>query len=178
MSSGQQPQRRRHDATGRTKKKDEPHFRLYAWFAKLPAWKDLTPAERCVYIEIELRFNGANNGQISLSGREAAAGCRISKDTAYKAFDSLIEHGFICCRTPGGFNRNSCLATEWWLTRAPCDVTRERASYAFKTWELPSEEVDRRAAVAAARAARTPEHRPKRGTVPSETRDSTRRKTA
>ena len=44
----------KHDAKGRSKG-DQPHFRLYKWFADTEAWRDLTPAERCVYIELELR---------------------------------------------------------------------------------------------------------------------------
>jgi hypothetical protein len=158
-----------HDATGRTKNHDAWHFRLYHWFVDTPAWRDLTPAERCVYLEIELRFNGANNGAIGLSSRTAGKACRISKETALKCFQGLIDHGFTECRTPGGFSTNSCLAPEWRLTRAKCDVTGERATMAFKKWSLPPVEAGKRAILAAQRAARVPKRSPKRLPVLSET---------
>lgn len=122
------------DATGRTKTIDDHHVRLYGWFMKTPAWRSLTCAQRCVYIEIEARFFGANNGQIGFSTRSAATACAISKTTACKAFAVLVERGFIDCLTPGGFAKNSCKAPEWRLTRAPCNVTKEPASKRFMKW--------------------------------------------
>ena len=170
----------RHDAKGRTRSKDLRHVRLYEWFVNTPAWRDLTPSERCVYIELEARYSGegTNNGKIALSARQAAKACRVSKDTAAKAFASLDRHGFIRCETPGGFSTNSCLAPEWRLTRAPCDLTKIGATAEFKRWQLPSDEAERRALVAEKRAALAPKPSPKRGTVLSEIEDSRRAKVA
>lgn len=167
MSARFGPKGRGHDATGRTKKQDDPHFRLYRWFADLPAWRDLSPAARCVYLEIELCFNGVNNGQIGMSGRTAATRCNIARDTAHKALHSLVAHGFIECLTPGGFSTNACKAPEWRLTRAPCDVTRERPSRAFKTWTKGQN-----------LGLETAERRPKRGPVLAQTDASLGEKSA
>lgn len=163
---------RRADQKGRTRNAEPRHVRLYHWFMETEAWRSLSPAERCVYIEIEAAFNGANNGQIGLSGRSAAKTCRISKDTALKAFTGLVERGFIECTTPGGFATNSCLAPEWRLTRAPCDVTGLKATMDFKAWREPEERKAARAAAAAKRAERLPKRSPKIRTVLSENKDS------
>jgi hypothetical protein len=157
-------QRARVDQTGRTVKKDDFHVRLYAWFMNTAAWRSLTPAERCVYLEIEARFFGNNNGQIGLSARSAAKACNISKDTAGKAFHTLVDRGFSECVTPGGFSTNSCRAPEWRLTRAPCNVTGARASKAFMKWRPEATAV--------------PEASPNSRTVLSETEDSLRERAA
>jgi hypothetical protein len=176
VSSRHKERGKRADQTGRTKNAEPRHVRLYEWFRKTEAWRSLSPAERCVYIEIEAAFHGANNGQIGLSARTAAKECRISKDTATKAFATLIKRGFVECTTPGGFSTNSCLAPEWRLTRAPCDVTGDRATMAFKGWTEPLELKERRATLAARRAANVPKRSPKGGTVLSENKDSPKAK--
>jgi hypothetical protein len=145
------------DQTGRTKQEPR-HVRLYEWFMAAPAWESLPPAAKCVYIEVERRFNGANNGTIGLGVRGAAAAVHISKDTAAKAFKLLIERGFLECATPGGFSTNSCRATEWRLTRAPCDLTKASASKAFMSWRPPPKLIVNRS--------------PKSGTVLSQSEDS------
>jgi hypothetical protein len=160
MSSRYGPKGKGHDATGRTKGAEQHHVRLYKWFTDSPAWRALTPAQRCVYLEVELRFFGTNNGKICLSARTAAEACNINKDTANKALHHLTDLGFIECATPGGFSTNSCKAPEWRLTRVRCDVTGEPASKAFMRWRP------------------TAKASPKIGTVLSENKDSRPRKCA
>jgi DNA-binding transcriptional regulator YhcF (GntR family) len=129
------PSKRRVDKTGRTIRQDDHHIRLYGWFLKSAAWRSLTCAERCVYLEIEARYYGSNNGAIALSVRAAASACHISPPTAAKAFKTLEARGFITCTTPGGFSRKTPHANEWRLTRAKCDVTGEAATTAFMRWK-------------------------------------------
>lgn len=142
-----------HNATGRSHATEASHVRLYHWFTDTAAWQDLSPAERAVYLEIERHFYGNNNGQIGCSARKAATACRISKDTATKAFGSLVAHGFIECVTPGGFSTNACEAPEWRVTRAPCNATGERATKAFLKWRLPKEVEAKRKALKEVRKA-------------------------
>ena len=78
------------------------------------SWLDLTPAARCVYIEIRRRFNGMNNGEIHLSCREAAKVAKSSKSTASCLFKELIEHGFIKESQKGKFRHR--WASTWQLT--------------------------------------------------------------
>lgn len=136
MSSKFGPQGRGADATGRSKSQDAHHVRLYDWFMNTDAWRVLTPAERCVYIEIERRYfgKGSNNGRIAFGVRQAQRACNISKTTASKALHRLQELGFVECATPGGFTRKTPHATEWRLTRERCDVTGQSATKAFMRW--------------------------------------------
>lgn len=111
------------------------HFvRLDSFMMESAAWRSLTPAERAVYIEVRRRFNGANNGWIALSVRDAADRCNINKDTGRKALATLQARGFIECVTPGGFSRKVRHATEWRLLDERCDKTGALPSKAFMRW--------------------------------------------
>lgn len=107
---------RRHNSKGRSNS-DARHVRLYHWLMNSEAWNSLTPQARSVYIELERRHNGSNNGEIRLSVREAAQKCRISKDTAARALRELQEKGFLHVGTPGAFSCKLKRSTEWILTQ-------------------------------------------------------------
>ena len=49
------------------KPKPARHVRLYHWFLKTEAWRDLDPSTRCAYIALVERYNGTNNGKIGCS---------------------------------------------------------------------------------------------------------------
>jgi hypothetical protein len=83
------------------------------------AWRSLTPQQRAVYLELENRHNGSNNGFIRFSVREAEAACNISKDTAASCLKVLVERGFIRCTQPGAFTYKKRHASEWELTAWP-----------------------------------------------------------
>ena len=102
--------------TGRNRR-GERHVRLEHWFLKMPAWMALSCQERAVYVELEQRFNGSNNGEISFSVREAAAATNIAKDTAGKVFHELEAKGFIRRNVCGSFNWKLRHATTWILTK-------------------------------------------------------------
>lgn len=106
---------RRVDPTGRSVGSSK-FTMLYKWFLDTPAWRSLPPASRAVYLEIAQRFYGSNNGEISLSVREAARLVHIAKDTATKAFHELEEKGFIRRNVCGSFNWKLKHATTWILT--------------------------------------------------------------
>jgi len=113
---------------------------LTRFMLNAPAWRDLTPAARSVYLEVAKLYNGRNNGHLALSVRDAAEQCRVNKDTAAKSLASLQAHGFIECVTPGGFSRKLRHATEWRLTIERCDKTQSLPSKAFMKWRPPPEE--------------------------------------
>ena len=83
---------------------------------KTDAWKSLTPADKSIYLILLWRYNGANNGRISLSIREASKESNIAKETARKSFKHLEEKGFIKKRFQGSFSQKERLASEWELT--------------------------------------------------------------
>lgn len=106
---------RRHNATGRST--TGPRFvKLEHWMLKTPAWQALPPASRALYLELAQRYNGYNNGEISMSVREAARLLHIAKDTATKSFHELEEKGFIRRNVCGSFNWKMRHATTWILT--------------------------------------------------------------
>jgi DNA-binding transcriptional ArsR family regulator len=103
---------------------------LYHWMMKTDAWRDLDPAARAIYLELERRYNGQNNGLIHYSVREAAADVKVSKSTASRALDSLQSHGFIAIEKRGRFSLKIRHATEYRLTIYDSNV--EGIDYAGK----------------------------------------------
>jgi hypothetical protein len=124
---------RRHNKTGRSTDGGR-YVQLHHFLLKSAAWRALTPAERAVYLELAAIYNGANNGFLALSARDAAARCNINKDTATRCFRRLEELGFIDLVQPGGFTRKVRHAAEYRLTKLKCDRTGERPSNLFLKW--------------------------------------------
>ncbi len=93
-----------------------PHSLLYS-----AAWRGLSTDARAIWLEIMGRFNGNNNGQISLSCREAGEFCKISKNTAGKALKELQEKGFISIEQYSSFTCKMKRATRWRLTHMTCE---------------------------------------------------------
>ena len=67
------------------------------------------------------RFNGSNNGSISLSVREAAEYAGCSPNTAGRMFNELIDAGLLICSQTSSFNSGKRLARLWELTHLPKD---------------------------------------------------------
>jgi len=114
--------------------------------------------QHALYIEMSRRYNGANNGRIHFSAREAAAALHTSKATAARDLTVLEERGFIVAVTRGGFNlkNKQAQATEWRLTEFGCDVTDALPSKEFARWspEIISRSHHEDASVPLARAER------------------------
>lgn len=81
-----------------------------------PAWFSLSCKARVAWTEIMRRYNGTNNGEISLSCRELAVRAKIGKGTAKKAFDELIEAGFIKIGRDSNFTYKMKEARRWIVT--------------------------------------------------------------
>lgn len=86
-----------------------------------PAWHNLSCRARCVFIELQKRYNGRNNGSISLSVREAADIVKGSKSTAHKVFKELQNNGFIKLVNKGHMGNRH--ASTWLLTTQKDDRT-------------------------------------------------------
>lgn len=109
---------RKADSKGRSK--NEGRFlKLEYYLLQSSAWKSLKSVRRAIYIELAQRFNGSNNGEISMSVREAAYGAHCSKDTASEAFHELEGKGFIKRNLCGSFDFKLRHATTWILTQHP-----------------------------------------------------------
>jgi hypothetical protein len=79
-----------------------------------PAWQDLSSNAKVAFIEMKRRYYGTNNGEISLSCREAADLTHTSKVTASRFLKELQSHGFVKVSKHGVFTGR--LATTWILT--------------------------------------------------------------
>lgn len=96
-------------------------IQMHRWMVESPAWRSLSPYSRCLYMEIKLRYNGSNNGGISLSYREAERLLGCSNKPVPAAFRQLQETGFIKPQQKGAF-KGIPLATTWLLTELPQDM--------------------------------------------------------
>ena len=67
------------------------------------AFRSLTGTTLKVWIELRTRFNGHNNGLVSLSLREAADLLGMSQTTAHRALIELEQKGFVKRRTRGSW---------------------------------------------------------------------------
>ena len=95
------------------------------------AWRWLRPISKAVYIELKRRYNGLNNGKISLSLSEAAHILKASKSSISRALKQLETHGFIKLIKKGYFTGR--MASEYALTDEQLDgypPTRE-----WKQWQ-------------------------------------------
>jgi hypothetical protein len=86
------------------------------WFWRCPAWQALPHAARSLYIELELRFTGQNNGDIELSVRKAMELIGCSFNFTSKMFRQLEDKGFIKARQRGSFGWKARHSTTWILT--------------------------------------------------------------
>lgn len=95
---------------------------LSHWFMDTPAWRTVAPGPRALYVELRRRFNGVNNGRITLSHREAAEALSVHRNTVGRWFDELEARGFITaqrghCLGPAGIGET----TLWALDEEPLE---------------------------------------------------------
>jgi DNA-binding transcriptional MocR family regulator len=102
---------------------------------KSAAWRSLTGAAVKVWFELHCRYNGGNNGVITLSMNEAASILHMGKATIQRAFDDLQAKGFIVLVTEG--NWYSRRAHEWRLTTKPTQTAKGKvpATNDWRSWQ-------------------------------------------
>ena len=104
--------RRRVNAKGRND--TEQYIPIPYTMARSIAFRSLSGPELKVWIELRSRFNGRNNGELSLSLDEGARLLSMSKTTVYRAFGGLEDKGFIVMTRRGKWYGR--LATTWAVT--------------------------------------------------------------
>ena len=118
-----------------SKRRNKERFlMLYEWMTESPAWRDMSPTARSLYCEMKTRFNGSNNGKITLSHREAAERLNLNRNTMGRYFAELEEHQFIRaaqghCLGPSGIGQT----THWILEEL--DFNGQAATKAFMSWK-------------------------------------------
>ena len=108
-------------------------LQLHHWLLKSTAYRRSSLAARGLLIEVMARYNGQNNGEISMSVREAAEKLNVGKDRASRAFHELQELGFLRIVERGSFNRKVRHASTWHLTMF--ESNGEPATKNFMRWD-------------------------------------------
>lgn len=104
---------------------------------KSPAWRSLSGPAVKLWLELHTRFNGSNNGRLTLSFTEAAEILRMSKGTVQRAYDELQDRGFLVRMKEGNWYHRR--AHEWRLTTKPMETPKGRvvASNDWARWHPP-----------------------------------------
>ena len=123
-------------------RKAEPtarHVRLYRWEIYSGAYRSLDLYARCLLVELKALYNGANNGDLYMSLRDATRKLSTGMHQATAAFRQLVDRGFIKARQRGAFQWKQRHATCWLLTEYDCDVTGHKATKDFMQWRPESD---------------------------------------
>lgn len=114
--------------------KGPKHVQVIHFMIDSAAWQDMGCTARVLFIELQRRYSGFNNGDICLSCREAAERLNVSKDTAARAFWELTDHDFIKVSTPASFSQKvGRLATRWTLTNQR--MASHGPTHEWKDWK-------------------------------------------
>ncbi len=101
--------------------------------ARSAAFRSLSGPALKVWVELRSRFNGMNNGDLSVSLDEASRLLGMGKATAKRAFDELEEKGFIKLTKRGSWYGR--MATTWSVTDR--SLKGERPTNDWKNWRPP-----------------------------------------
>ena len=93
---------------------------------KSPAWRSVSGAAVKLWLELHTRYNGGNNGRLTLSIAEAATLLGMGKATVQRAYKELVEHGFLVLEKEGNWYGRQ--AHEWQLTTKPMQRVRGKIS--------------------------------------------------
>lgn len=110
------------------------HVQLPEWLQASEAWATMKPGPRALYVELKRRYNGANNGRIILSHRDAAAALNVHRNTIRTWFEELEKRGFIHMEQapylgPSGIG----LSALWALDEVPT-ADRKPGRKTFMSW--------------------------------------------
>lgn len=129
---------RRADQKGRSKGTDR-HLQLQHFLLTSAAWRSLVPVERALFVAVAQRYNGFNNGNIGLGVHDAAAEIHAAANTVTRAFNVLIERGFLE-RTKDSSFRQKKIVREWRVTCfsvGAWDAPSARATHDYQRWQPP-----------------------------------------
>lgn len=100
MANKNKPKRKGLNAKGRNKG-DGQYLPIPYTMAQSTAFRSLSGIAIKAWIEIRCRYNGQNNGMLSLSLRQAADLLGMSQTSAKRALDELVDKGFLKRRSRG-----------------------------------------------------------------------------
>ena len=134
--SARKKKARKPNAAGRND--TEQYLPISYVMANSPAFRSLSGAALKVWVELRTRFNGRNNGRLTLSWDEAARILHMGKSTIGRAFEELEEKGFIAMTKRGHWYGR--MASEWAVTDKPLDG--HLATRAWKNWRPQSKPIN------------------------------------
>ncbi|SDJ16485.1 helix-turn-helix domain-containing protein [Lutimaribacter saemankumensis] len=91
---------------------------------KSEAWRTLSGNSVRLWLELHTRYNGGNNGRLTLSYAEAGEALGMGKATVQRAYAELVEHGFLALEREGNWYQRR--AHEWRLTTKPLNLTAKK----------------------------------------------------
>ncbi len=98
------------------------------------AWRSLSSNAVSAFLYLRRRYNGENNGDLSMSTRELGEEMGLSHSSAHRALEELVEHGLIV-ETVKGFGRGSNRrASRWRFTDRRDDSTGALPSSDYERW--------------------------------------------
>jgi hypothetical protein len=104
----------------KTKTPSDRHVRLYHVDLETPAFASLDCYARALLVEFHRKYDGHNNGEITLPVKVAMSRLGIgSEHTILRAFRALEERGWIVAISKGAFNAGAKIPTKWELTCWP-----------------------------------------------------------
>jgi CRP-like cAMP-binding protein len=80
------------------------------------AWQDLTGVAVKLLLNFVKMHDGSNNGQLALTEQQAADAIGVSRNTASRALEELISHGFLRVTQRGAFHVKTKRPSIWRLT--------------------------------------------------------------
>ncbi|GAA4718539.1 hypothetical protein H9L13_07770 [Sphingomonas lutea] len=120
------------DATGRSTRPDR-FVKLDFNLLETPAYRSLSPGARAMLVEFNRLYNGANNGKLFLSQRDAADRVGVTSHTTAAGYiEELADRGFLRIKAKGSFSVKTRRATTYVLTQH--SHNDEPASRDFKHW--------------------------------------------
>ena len=112
---------------GKSNRKSEGQY-LPLPYAQLKseAWRSLSGAAVRLWLELHTRYNGGNNGTLTLSYAEAGEALGMGKATVQRAYAELVDKGFLVLVREG--NWYSRRAHEWRLTTKPMQTAKGKVA--------------------------------------------------
>lgn len=107
---------------------------LSEWLQASEAWATMKPGPRALYVELKRRFNGANNGEIYLSHRDAAKALNVHRNTVGPWFTELQERGFIRMTTGPHLGPSGIGQASKWALEEEATPDGKPAGKAFMRW--------------------------------------------
>lgn len=89
---------------------------------KSDAWRSLSGAAVKLFLELHTRYNGGNNGKLTLSFAEAGETLGMGKATVQRAYAELVDRGFLVLMRPGHWYHRR--AHEWRITTKPVHTAK------------------------------------------------------